>query len=101
MAQRLAIAEGVQSGKITVAEGIAEVRQRWSQWSSEAQRRNAIAQTAAAQQRAANAAAAEADAQAFSNAIWAANAAYAAGLQQSQVRLQTTCMQIGNVTDCH
>jgi hypothetical protein len=100
MYQRLAIAEQVQSGKLTLAEGQAQGAKRYSEMVSEAQRRNAIAQTAAAQQRAADAAKAEADAQAFANAVAAANLAYAAGLQQSTVRLQTTCTRMGNMTDC-
>ena len=99
MAQRLAIAQQVQSGKITAAEGAAAIEQRRSEMISEGQRRNAIAQMAAAQQRAANAAATAADAQAFSNAIWAANAAFAA--QPQTVRVQTTCMQLGHMTDCY
>jgi hypothetical protein len=107
MAQRLVIAEQIQSGKITPTEGVAATKQRWSEANTEAQRRNAIAQTAAAQQnaaaaqqRAAEAARAAADWQAFGQTLAAANQAYAAGLSQSQVRLQTTCMQMGNVTDC-
>jgi len=46
-----------------VAEGLAAMQQNWSEVISEAQRRNAIAQTAAAQQRAAEAAKAAADVQ--------------------------------------
>jgi hypothetical protein len=108
MAQRLAIAEQVQSGKITMAEGNAAASQKYSEMLSAAQRRVAIAQTAAAQQqtlaaqqRAAEAAKAAADWQAFGQTLAAANLAYAAGFQQSTVRLETTCMQIGNVTDCY
>jgi hypothetical protein len=53
MARRLAIAEQVQSGKITMAEGSAAASQKYSEMLSEARRRLAIAQTAAAQPRAA------------------------------------------------
>jgi hypothetical protein len=103
MAQR---AEQVQSGKLTVAEGKAEVHQKWSQAVSEAQRRNAIAQTAAAQQnaaaaqqRAAEAAKAAAGFQALGEGVLAATSAFASGYaaggypsQTQTVRLQTTCM---------
>jgi len=34
----------------------------------------------------------------FDDAIWAANAAFAA--QPQTVRLQTTCMQLGHMTTC-
>jgi hypothetical protein len=111
LAQRLAIAEQIQSGKVTAAEGVAAISQRWSEANSKAQRQNAIAQTAAAQQNAAaaqqwaaEAAKAAADWQAFGQTLAGANQAYAAGLAASQpqtVRLETSCMHIGNVTDCY
>jgi hypothetical protein len=55
MAQRLAIAEQVQKGKLTVAEGSTAIWQKYSEAESELQRRIAIAQTAAAQQNTADA----------------------------------------------
>jgi hypothetical protein len=103
MAQRLAIAEQVQTGKVTMAEGLAAISQKYSEMMSKGQRRNAIAQTAAAQQNAANAEAAAADWQAFGDALAAANSAYAAGLSQSQpqtIRLETTCRHVVNTTYC-
>jgi hypothetical protein len=115
MAQRLVIAEQIQSGKITPNEGAAATKQRWSEVVSEAQRRNAIAQTAAAQQqaaaaqqRAAEATKAAAEFQALGEGVLAASAAFASGYaaggyspQTQTVRVQTTCMQFGHMTDCY
>jgi hypothetical protein len=107
MAYRSFVAEQIQNGKMTVAQGNAAIDDKRSKLVSEWMRRDAIAinaeaqqMAAEAQQRAANEAAAAAQAQAFSDAIWAANAAYAAGPQQSTVRVETTCRHIGNTTYC-
>jgi hypothetical protein len=62
MAQRLAIAERVQKGKLTVAEGSAAIWQKYSEVESELQRR-IESQTAAAQQQTASAQQNTADAQ--------------------------------------
>jgi hypothetical protein len=59
-AYRVAVAEQFQNGHITAAQAAAMVAEKRYQLNSEAQRRNAMAQTAAAQQRAADAAAAAA-----------------------------------------
>jgi archaellum component FlaG (FlaF/FlaG flagellin family) len=63
MAQRLAIAEQVQKGKLTVAEGSTAIWQKYSEAEGELQRRIAITQTAAAQQQTAAAQQNTADAQ--------------------------------------
>lgn len=98
MAYRMSIAEQYQNGQITQAQGLAMIREKWSQFLSEAQHRNAVAQSVAAQQQAA----AAAEWQAFGQAVAAANQAYAAGLAASQpVRLQTTCMRFGNMVTCN
>jgi hypothetical protein len=43
MSYRAVIAERIQNNKMTVTEGIAEIRQRWSELQTEVQRRNAYA----------------------------------------------------------
>jgi hypothetical protein len=99
MAFRVMIAEQLQNGQITAAQAAAMIAEKRYQLNSEGQRRNAVAQTAAAQQRAADAAAAEADWQAFGNAVAAANAALAAPQQQT-VRVQTSCRRLLNTIYC-
>jgi hypothetical protein len=101
MTYRMSVAEQYQNGQITHAQAATMLADKWSQLISEAQRRNAINQTAAAQQRAADATQAAADWEAFGNAVTAANAAFAAPQQPQTVRLQTTCNHLGNMTTCN
>ena len=91
MATATVIAEQVQSGKMTFIQGNAALADKWSQVVSEAQRRNAVAQSV--QQTAG-------DWEALGNAVAAANAAFAAP-QQPDIRLQTTCNRLGNMTMCN
>jgi hypothetical protein len=119
MSYRAVIAERIQNNKMTVTEGIAEIRQRWSELQTEVQRRNAYAaqadaararqayeaneasareieayDAAVAQQKAADRANDIAEAQMYINAFQS--------LKPAPVpRLQTTCMQNGNFTYCH
>ena len=119
MSYRAVIAERIQNNKMTVTEGIAEIKQRWSELQTEVQRRNAYAaqadaararqayeaneasareieayDAAVAQQKAADRANDIAEAQMYINAFQS--------LKPAPVpRLQTTCMQNGNFTYCH
>ncbi len=99
MTYRMGVAEQYQNGQITHAQAATMLADKWSQLNSEVQRRNAMAQSVAAQQKAATAA----EWEAFGQAVAAANQAYAAGLAASQpptVRLETTCRRILNTTYC-
>jgi hypothetical protein len=96
MANRMVIAERVQNGNISWAEGMAEIQAKWSEVVTESRRRG---ETTAA-----------ADWQAFGQSVAAANQAYAAGLAQSPpvqvqpmppVSQQTFCNQSGNMTTCN
>jgi hypothetical protein len=110
MAAQTNMAEQIQAGKMTVAQARDTLTQRWSLILSEVQRRNALAQTAAAQQSAAKADEAAAEWEEFGQRLAAANAAYAAGLAQSPpvqvqpmppVRQQTFCNELGNTITCN
>lgn len=85
MAYRMSVAEQYQNGQITYAQAAAMIADKISQVNSEAQRRNAVAQSVAAQEAAASA------------ATWQAIVAP----QQQPMRLQTTCMRFGNMVDCY
>lgn len=97
MADSMVIAERVQNGKMTVAEGNAAIADRWSQAVSESQQRANARNSVMAQQSAA-------DAQ--SQAAAAANtAAFASMLQATKptpmVNPAFTCMHNGNITMCN
>jgi hypothetical protein len=99
MTYRISVAEQYQNGQITHAQAATMLADKWSQLNSEAHRRNAMAQSVAAQQRAA----AAAEWESFGQAIAAANQAYAASLAASQpptVRMETTCRHVLNTTYC-
>jgi hypothetical protein len=83
MTYRMTIAERFQNGRITHAQAAKMLADKWSQLNNEAQSRNTLAQTAAAQQKAADAAATAADWEAFGNAVATANAAFAAPQQHA------------------
>jgi hypothetical protein len=82
LADRMVIAEQVQSGKITIAEAKAQIMQKWSAAVSEGQRRELARQSVAAQQTAANAAVSQ---------VWAN--AYAAN--RATMPTSTTCTGSG------
>ena len=82
MAYRMAIAEQVQNGKMSVAEGGAAVTEKWSQEVSESQRRRNASLSLAAQQ---DAAAAQ---QSAAAASWAS-------------QRPVTCMHTGTMTTCN
>jgi len=87
IADRTVIAEQIQSGKMTIAEGNALITQKWSAVVSEKQRREMARQSVAAQQDAARAAAYQASA--------TANAANEARLR-AMTPTTTTCIEGGN-----
>jgi hypothetical protein len=108
LADRMVIAEQVHNGKMTMIEATAAVREKWTKAVSESLRRNALAQVAADQREAAAAQRAAADAaqQAAWNSILisglvAATNRPAPAPATQNVRVQTTCMQNGNMTFCH
>ena len=68
MAYRVMIAEQLQNGQITAAQAAAMIAEKRYQLNSEGQRRNGMAQIAAAQQRAADAAETAATSEAIANA---------------------------------
>ena len=86
MANRLAIAEQVQNGKLSVAEGNAGIADKWSQAVSESQRRRNATLSVAAQQ---DAAAAQQS---------AASASWAAIMQPPK---SVTCLRTGTMTTCN
>jgi hypothetical protein len=86
MANRLAIAEQVQNGKLSNAEGNAAIAEKWSQSVSESQRRRNATLSLAAQQ---NAAAAQES---------AASASWAAVMQPPR---SVTCLSTGSMTTCN
>ena len=95
MAERVAIGEQVQAGKMTVAQGDAAIANKRSWMISEDQnRRNAAAGVAAAQQ---SAAAAQQSAAAQQQA--ASTAAIQA--LNPPMRAPVTCMTTGTMTTCH
>jgi len=83
MADRMMVAEKVQNGKMTMAEGNAAIAEKWSQAVSESQRRRNATLFVAAQQAAAAAQGSAA------SAAWAAMAR------------PVTCMHTGNMTTCN
>jgi hypothetical protein len=111
IADRLVIAERIQNKKMTVAEGLAAMAQRWSETKTEIQRRNAYAAQADAARAAAqsnavpqqNAAdrANSADAQTWVNIFQALRPTPAPSPAQQNVRVQSTCMHSGNFTFCN
>ena len=104
MADRMVIAEQIQSGKTSLVEGNAEIAAKWSASVTESQRRQAMRQSVAAQQDAANAQQVQAFAATMA-AVSAANPPPAPApvviQQPSTVRLQTFCNRIGNMTTCN
>jgi hypothetical protein len=99
MADRLVIAEKMQNGKMTIAEGNAAISARWSQAVSEAEQRTNARNSVISQQNAAN----------------AQNLAAAAAIMQATrpppvqlppaaapvVNPSFTCIRNGNVTTCN
>lgn len=104
MADRLVIAEQIQSGKLDLAEGSAQIAAKWSEVVSESQRRQTARQSVAAQQAVASAQ----QTQAFAASLAAINAAAPRPApapvimqQPSTVRLQTSCNTFGTMTTCN
>jgi hypothetical protein len=104
MADRLVIAEQIQSGKLDIAEGNAQIASKWSEVVSESQNRQMARQSVAAQQDVASAQ----RAQAFAASLAAINAATPRPApapmiiqQPSTVRLQTSCNTFGTITTCN
>ena len=83
MADRTMVAEKIENGKMTMAEGNAAVAEKWSQAVSESQRRRNATASVAAQQ---DAAAAQGSA---ASAAWAA------------MNRPVTCMRTGTMTTCN
>jgi hypothetical protein len=89
MTYRLATAERMQTGKISLAEGNAAIAEKWSQSVSESQRRRNSTLSVVAQQSAA--AAQQSAADAANTAAWAS----------LQPRAPVTCIRAGNMTTCN
>ena len=100
MADSMVIAERVQNGKMTVAEGNAAIAERWSQAVSESQQRANARNSVMAQQSAAAAqqqAAAAANTAAFASMIQATKPAPVTPV----VNPSFTCVHNGNITSCN
>lgn len=97
MAESMVIAEQVQNGKMTVAQGNAAIAERWSQAVSESQQRANARNSVMAQQ---SAAAAQEQAAAAAN-----TAAFASMIQATKpapvVNPGFTCVHTGNITSCN
>jgi hypothetical protein len=93
LAERMVVAERIQTGKMTIAEGNAAIAEKWSQAVSESQRRHNATQSVIAQQ---NAAAAQQDAAAAAN-----TAAWASVMQATRPSTPVTCVHTGNMTTCN
>ena len=98
MADSMVIAEKVQNGKMTVAEGNAAVAERWSRAVSESQQRANARNSVMAQQ---NAAAAQQQAAAAANtAAWASMIQATKPPLVTPQTLSTDCQNYGTTTHC-
>ncbi len=97
MAERMVVAEQVEKGKMTIAEGNAVITEKWSRAVSESQQRANARNSVMAQQ---NAAAAQQQAAAAAD-----TAAWASMIQATKpapvVNPGFTCVHTGNITSCN
>jgi len=92
LAERMVVAEEIQNGKLSIAQGDAVMAEKWSQAVSESQRRRNATLSVVAQQ---SAAAAQQDAaSAASTAAWAS-------VMQATRPASVTCLHTGVMTTCN